>query len=66
MSGLSPSRAAPKAEGAGKLSMEFGRFQSVARSGQKSLAQGSPGFTLGYPPTEMSPEGAGRYGGNRL
>jgi hypothetical protein len=35
----------------------------VARSGQKSIAQGLPWVDS---PTGMSPEGAGRYGGNRL
>jgi hypothetical protein len=35
----------------------------VARSGQKSIAQGLPWLN---PPTGMSPEGAARYGGNRL
>jgi hypothetical protein len=34
-------------------------FQSVARSGQKSIAQGLPWVD---PPTGISPEGATRYG----
>jgi hypothetical protein len=34
----------------------------VARSGQKSIAQGLPWVNFPI----MSPEGAGRYGGNRL
>jgi hypothetical protein len=42
---------------------EFGRFQSVARSGQESIAQGLPWVIA---PTHISPEGAIRYGGNRL
>jgi hypothetical protein len=41
----------------------IGAFQSVARSGQKSIAQGLPWVNS---PMAMSPEGAGRYGGNRL
>jgi hypothetical protein len=43
--------------------LRFGGFQSVARSGQKSIAQGLPWVNS---PTGMSPEGAGRYGGNWL
>jgi hypothetical protein len=35
----------------------------VARSGQESIAQGLPWVNS---PTGVSPEGAGRYGGNRL
>jgi hypothetical protein len=35
----------------------------VARSGQESIAQGLPWVNF---PTGVSPEGAGRYGGNRL
>ena len=42
---------------------EFGRFYSVARSGQESIAQGLPWVKT---PTRISPEGATRYGGNRL
>ena len=42
---------------------EFGRFQSVARSGQESIAQGLPWVIA---PTHISPEGAIRYGENRL
>jgi hypothetical protein len=42
---------------------EFGCFQSVARSGQESIAQGLPWV---IPPTRISPEGATRYGENRL
>ena len=37
--------------------------QSVARSGQKSLAQGLPSVVSS---TRISPEGAMRYGDNRL
>jgi hypothetical protein len=43
--------------------LEFGHFQSVARSGLKSVAQGLPWVIL---PTRISPEGATRYGDNRL
>ena len=35
----------------------------MARSGQESIAQGSPWVNS---PSGMSPEGAGRYGGNWL
>jgi hypothetical protein len=38
----------------------------VARSGLKSGAQGLPGFTLGGSPQANGPEGATRYGDNRL
>jgi hypothetical protein len=38
-------------------------FQSVPRSGQESIAQGLP---WGNTPTGMSPEGAGKYGGDWL
>jgi hypothetical protein len=41
----------------------IGAFQFVARSGQKSIAQG---LSWVNSPTAMSPEGAGRYNGNRL
>jgi hypothetical protein len=34
--------------------LQFGLFRSVARSGQDSLAQGLPGFTLGLVPSEES------------
>jgi hypothetical protein len=44
-------------------SLQFGCFQSVARSGQKSIAQG---LTWINSPTRISPEGATRYGENRL
>jgi hypothetical protein len=50
--------------------LEFGHFQSVARSGLKSVAQGLPWVAQGLPwvvlPTRISPEGAMRYGDNRL
>jgi len=39
-------------------SSEFGCFQSVARSAQKSIAQGLPWV---IPPNRISPEGATRY-----
>ena len=42
---------------------EFGRFQSVARSGQESIAQGLPWV---IPTTRISPEGAAKCGENRL
>jgi hypothetical protein len=42
---------------------EFGRFRSVARSGQESIAQGLPWVIS---PTRISPEGATRYGENRF
>jgi hypothetical protein len=46
-----------------RSTLPFGDFQSVARSGQKSIAQGLPWVSS---PRGMSPEGAGRYGENRL
>jgi hypothetical protein len=42
---------------------EFGRFQSLARSGQESIAQGLPWVIAS---TRISPEGAIRYGEDRL
>jgi hypothetical protein len=42
---------------------EFGRFHSVARSGQESIAQGLPWV---IPSTRISPEGATTCGENRL
>jgi hypothetical protein len=41
----------------------FWSFQSVARSGQESIAQGLPWVNS---PTGVSPEGADRCGGSRL
>jgi hypothetical protein len=43
-------------------------FQSVARSGQESLAQGLPGFTLGNSPTRINLKGPSgvRIGSERL
>jgi hypothetical protein len=46
-----------------RTALQFGGFQSVARSGQKSIAQGLSWVSS---PRGMSPEGAGRYGENRL
>jgi hypothetical protein len=42
---------------------EFGPLHFVARSGQESIALGLPRVIS---PTRISPEGATRYGGNRL
>jgi hypothetical protein len=42
---------------------EFGRFHSVARSGQESIAQGLP---WAIAPARICPEGATRYGENPL
>jgi hypothetical protein len=42
---------------------EFGRFHSVARSGQESIAQGLPWVIPRHP---ISPEGVTRYGEHRL
>jgi hypothetical protein len=46
-----------------RRALQFGGFQSVARSGQKSIARGLPWVNS---PGGMSPEGAGRYSENRL
>jgi hypothetical protein len=48
---------------AGEFSPHRQYGQSVARSGLKSVAQGSPWVAL---PTRISPEGATRYGDNWL
>jgi hypothetical protein len=42
-----------------RRALQFEGFHSVARSGQKSIAQGLPWVNS---PSGMSPEGAGRYG----
>jgi hypothetical protein len=46
-----------------RRALYFGGRQSVARSGQESLAQGLPWVNS---PTGVSPEGVVRCGGNRL
>jgi hypothetical protein len=46
-----------------EVPLEFGHLQSVAQSGLKSIAQGLPWVVL---PIRISPEGAMRYGDNRL
>jgi hypothetical protein len=46
-----------------RRALQFGGFQSVARSGQKSIAQGLPWVNS---PGGMSFEGAGRHSENRL
>jgi hypothetical protein len=42
------------------------RSESILAFGLKSVAQGLPGFTLGCSPHRIGPEGAMRYGDNRL
>ena len=42
---------------------KFGRFQSVAQSGQESIAQGLPWVIA---PSRIGPEGATSYGENPL
>jgi hypothetical protein len=42
---------------------DFGRYHSVARSGQESIVQGLPWVTA---PTRINPEGANGCGENRL
>jgi hypothetical protein len=46
-----------------RRALYFGGRQSVARSGQESIAQGLP---LVIYPTGVNPEGVVRCGGNRL
>jgi hypothetical protein len=55
--------AIPSNRSAGEFSPHRQYGQSVARSGLKSVAQGSPWVAL---PTRISPEGATRYGDNWL